>query len=35
VQAEIDRVCQEHLASAKGGVTRQRKTIDCAKADNL
>ena len=35
VQAEIDRVYQEHLAKglAKGGVTRQRKTIDCGKAD--
>ena len=36
VQAEIDRVYQEHLAKlAKGGVTRQRKTIDCGKADTL
>ena len=32
VQAEIDRVYQEHLAQlAKGGVTRQRKTIDWGK----
>ena len=34
VQAEIDRVYREHLAnSVKGGVTRQRKTMDCREAD--
>ena len=34
VQAEIDRVYQEHRrSSAKGNVTRHRKTIDCGKAD--
>ena len=34
VQVEIDRVYQEHLAKlGKGGVTRQRKTMDCREAD--
>ena len=28
VQAEIDRVCQEHLAKLVKGLTRPRKTID-------
>jgi len=34
VRAEIDRVYREHLAKlGKGGVTAQRKTIDCGKVD--
>ena len=28
VEAEIDRVCQEHLAKLVKGLTRPRKTID-------
>ena len=36
VQAEIDRVYQEHLAKlGKSSVTRQRKTIDCGEAASL
>ena len=35
VQAEIDRVYQLWRSSAKGSVTRHRKTIDCGKADTV